>query len=1333
MYQLQAGYFSQALLENFKNDIYSHYIESIIKYLSYFEVQSNKNLDISEDADPAAVIVNNIISRGLPTIPSCFVEDLLSTTFLKTKKKNYGISFKYEFINDELRELILRALFIIDPRLTANKLKEVINFTDEEAQLKQKFLFEFIPVEIGEYFIQLLSINRSLKSVFEHTSIASQMNVEVFDEIIDFAIENPFVENDVKGLLIDLKKYEPIENIDYLQEEKKNELLRKINWKGILRITDTSTADENAQEVINFTFSKYFDFLRKNFTSPLYRTQAGLDALQLALTPLEIARIQKIIVSLILSGNLSLNADEWKIAIIERDIPGAFIALEDLKQHFNRLFLLEGKGRKFPKIDLTIYYEEDFENAELNILYQGKIFPIAEFDDSQNYDLIIDSSIFRRANFDISQTPQNASVVIKSRSSEFVRSVRYFPTAENIAYEFSINKDRKQTEEIKATLNFFLRNIFRQSSFSYQQFIFLEKALKLNNTLANLPFTASKTLLYQLTSLLQPGLSIIITPVDALMKDQIDNLRNYYIDAVSYFSPATTDIYERYKALSKFKNAQSIFNFIDADRFHLFEVREIFNSFKINNYHISYFVIDEAHCISEWSHDFRYVYGALPSNIAKLNYDNASIIALTATASYDVIFELKQKLNIKDENVLQIENDFSRFNFKFIKINYSSEPQSAEYLASELRIKKQDQLLKYVRGQKKTLVYHYAPLAFKNALLNLNPDEKADVFCGSFFEKGIIISALTAKKSFYNYLKFKNNELDILIARNSFGIGMNKTDIRKIYFSDFPFSIEEFIQQINRGGRDRQQVDIFIFYSPSPIQMKLVHYNVDEAKVEKNVVQQESPAEFAIYNTMSNTIYLNPLKENIIVNELLNFITYPTEQIQDILIRRIKYQFDLWITLLPQPIINPNMLYVYDEHNQSLGYIDFTEDKIVIEAPAHKRELAEKVLYFLKYDIEKIVDNGIEIFKFLDEEISNSPVEGIAKQLLNMNIGEQRSLTIEFYNNVHTLLQKRLLQSFDKTISFNQIIDIYENSYDFSQFLKKLEWKINLKLDKYPDVIEIAREVFLKFRNFNQTLFALYRLMSVGIIDDFIIDYHNQQFTVIFTKKTDTEIINNVHKKIKAFITKNKTFEVYEKIPKAKGYTIAEKAVNYYIAFVHNFIYKKRTKAFDVFWDIAVNISNSDDLKEFKSFLYNYFTARYLTVLRNNLQYDFEFVKNILQSMDYYIDNFKHLYKSASILLNTNPANINLLFIKGLTEIILNSDSNDKILQGISIIAEAINYLRFNEKDIDIQNVISWILNFISQHNLELKDKIEPLLILKIHTEWITEFNALIKKRFYKS
>lgn len=239
-----------------------------------------------------------------------------------------------------------------------------------------------------------------------------------------------------------------------------------------------------------------------------------------------------------------------------------------------------------------------------------------------------------------------------------------------------INKEREDV------LTYFLQNIFRKPGFRPGQLPILSHTLSDKTTIGLLPTGGGKSLTYQLSSLLQPGVTIVVDPLVSLMVDQVRGLHDNRIDSSDCVNSGM-DGKEKAKKLNLLQNGALQFMFLSPERYMMENFREsLITMTEKNNIYFAYGVIDEVHCVSEWGHDFRTSYLHLGRNM--INYMKTksgrplSIIGLTATASFDVLADVERELTlggnltIDSETIVRPEND-SRPELTYRIINVESD------------------------------------------------------------------------------------------------------------------------------------------------------------------------------------------------------------------------------------------------------------------------------------------------------------------------------------------------------------------------------------------------------------------------------------------------------------------------------------------------------------------------------------------------------------------------------------------------------------------------------------------------------------------------------------
>lgn len=331
-----------------------------------------------------------------------------------------------------------------------------------------------------------------------------------------------------------------------------------------------------------------------------------------------------------------------------------------------------------------------------------------------------------------------------------------------------------------------------------------------------LPTGAGKSLVYQLASLLLPGRIVVIDPIISLMEDQIDNLAMIGIDQCIAITSQIIDSSDRMRALELFGQGEYLFAYVAPERFQTNEFRESLRALTVHT-PIALIVVDEAHCVSEWGHDFRTAYlniGRTSRKYCESNGIVPPLIALTGTASKAVLKDVQRELLIDDFDAIITPKSFDRPELKF-RVIHSTSQEKAARLKGHL-----GQMLPWLFN---TTVSSFFETRGKETYSGL-------IFCphvgGEFGVKQVaqeikedlkIPTAIYSGKepknwnsTYYQYHKqhvtknFKRNKIPLLVCTKSFGMGIDKPNIRYTIHYGIPPSIESFYQEADRAGRDKK-------------------------------------------------------------------------------------------------------------------------------------------------------------------------------------------------------------------------------------------------------------------------------------------------------------------------------------------------------------------------------------------------------------------------------------------------------------------------------------------------------------------------------------------------
>ena len=302
-----------------------------------------------------------------------------------------------------------------------------------------------------------------------------------------------------------------------------------------------------------------------------------------------------------------------------------------------------------------------------------------------------------------------------------------------------------------------------------------------HDTLGLMPTGGGKSITFQVPAMAKDGLCIVITPLIALMKDQVRNLRDRGIKAIAIYSGMTRE--EIIIALENCIFGNYKFLYISPERLDT----EIFR-IKLRSMKVSMITVDESHCISQWGYDFRPAYLKI-SEIRNLLPD-VPVLALTATATPEVVKDIQQRLAFKEENVFRMS--FERKNLAYIVRRTESKQEELLHI------------LKHVEGS--AIVYAHNRKRTKEYAQLLN--EKG--ITATFYHAGL--SNDTKDQRQKSWVK---GETRVMVATNAFGMGIDKPDVRLVVHVDTPDSPEAYFQEAGRGGRDGKKAYAVLLYSKS--------------------------------------------------------------------------------------------------------------------------------------------------------------------------------------------------------------------------------------------------------------------------------------------------------------------------------------------------------------------------------------------------------------------------------------------------------------------------------------------------------------------------------------
>lgn len=1535
--QFQAGYLLESINETLKNFSKNKEVKGLLKYLSCFDIVADCNF-FSNSRNPFVAVIHNLISRGIPTRPSIFIENKFLETFQKSKidcsdfaKQLGNIKYLPLFSQEENKD-IFSALHIIDPRL---KLTENNYGVELESSFEKDFIFKYMPKNELGFLQQLLESQRKLNTI-----VTPEIGYNFHSQRVDFSYEFPYVLEDEieifgekkiktynQGLIIEIDGAKFHTNPLQTQLDRfRDKSVKETKWIT-KRISDFRTTDfgnwikrSNSLKIINDNYNKT---IKNNW----------LDILQLTLSPFAIARIQKTIIELILSGNLDLNAKEWNILAIERDVPCFSLAIEDLRQQFHQIFSLAGIESNFPIVNFQVLSTEEFINSKLHYT-KPELF--RNFQNEKEFDLIIDISILQRSGITKTGSLFNGKVKIIIRSSHYVNSERKIYTSDMIDYKPITVKLENETyqsiEKSEKSLTYFLQNIFRKEGFREGQLPILNRALQGKSVIGLLPTGGGKSLTYQLASLLQPGVTMVIDPIKSLMQDQYDNLVKNGIDSCNFINSKLTRE-EKTIATNQVAESKVIYTFISPERLQIEDFRISLKEMHKNNVYFSYCVIDEVHCVSEWGHDFRTSYLSLGRNAIEhckpKNKKYIPILGLTATASFDVLSDVERELSgngltdIDTDAIVRFENtnrtelqyqivntkvDFVRDEDFKIRIDRETEIELpfqpikgvVKYQVGEA---KQTELLnviekipnnisalnsqsnhilewtkekfpiegelpnikienfetdtffnltktnnksiyknggivfcphkthlfgvtdkfkfeKYdddVRDENGNIIHRWGePLYDENGNRVRLPLEKrkgiADiltrkgnldvgVFMGSSDEDELVGKEIETE-SFENQRKFIENEQNVMVATKAFGMGIDKPNVRFTVHINIPASIESFVQEAGRAGRDKkmalstilfneQKVAIFnqkfyeniesevseetfkllkklknqkFFKDEIPNVLKALK-NEELIQNEKKIIENLGEIFIDKDNLLffHNNSFKGQEKELVVINELLQEILLPNKNKLWFLSEELNEETGEEGLRLS---VFLNYLNIFDNNNGKIGGINLINLNRSFHRIVCIQEYSNQIINVV---ISKIRDkhnelNNVELLKnWLEVSENETSENGIEKRLTEIDFHQEvePEIIIPFANKYadKNVFHEEFKTLFKTTITDKASDDVILKSIEgtFENYLKTVKGKLNIEIELNEEALQRLKQLYYSPRKKPDTDKAIFRLTSIGIIDDYTVDYNKNCYKIRIVKKTDEEYKEQLKMFMRKYYSANRVNSEITKVDKAEGNTILQKCLSFLTYFVYNEIEAKRKRAIDdmvLACEYGLKENGNEELKEF---IYLYFNSKYA---RQNYSYksrttgeeisaslssdiaDKDFSFKILwkyinaindDNSGAQVNNVKHLRGATLLLLRDGLDNGALHLLKSFTLFVtgfnknqnLITEARESLVTGFKLFKEKYTALSFEKLAQNIERYNAEIIE--NANDSEEVSKILNIIIeelyLEFHNDWLKNFN----------
>lgn len=659
----------------------------------------------------------------------------------------------------------------------------------------------------------------------------------------------------------------------------------------------------------------------------------------------------------------------------------------------------------------------------------------------------------------------------------YAKGKNYFCVANaQIKYNISIDLHKKY-------LLYILRNVsIEYDNFRANQLEIIIEALNNRSVIGVLPTGAGKSLCYQFSALLIPGMTVVVAPLKLLMVDQYEHLRDKLgINQATYINSSHTE------HISLFERGQSIITLVSPERFFSEKFAQVFTGKDLKSA-ISFMVIDEAHCLSEWGHDFRTSYLCLSHNLGRLLPADTFLMALTGTASHSVFRDIENEFYYfkKKPTKSVFADDMRRTNLNIYVKKFEDNRLSGNSIFDELR----KEILPTIKGynKDKTLIFTKTKTARAT-----DPEASACIPLSKYFsdlasENGItnVIGYFAGNVDMSDAEKdqvladFKNDtDLRVLFATKAFGMGIDIKDIRKTIHYGLPSSMESLYQQIGRAGRDGKKSDCYVyfrvenqadydyFFSQRNIKIKDIYENQNRLKelATNFYFIQNANLDVNIEKEVAMRIYKGIKKRNSVGSNYVDCHTICKALIDSVSDNHLNELLGKFVTI-----------------NNRTCFVAFQNANIIIERALYRLYLLGEIgMWNVVYssDITNPMYNNLKSTDLSDEDKYNRLVNHIERY-------ESRAMSMPTENTFEARLEKLLTWSYENFVleRIKSMKTLYDWCVDFTSsnnFMRRLadyfsNDPVYVRLtDKSASIDDLLSALF---RNANETKLRIARLLE---------------------------------------------------------------------------------------------------------------------------------------------------------------------------------------------------------------------------------------------------------------
>ncbi len=970
------------------------------------------------DCEPVFSVLHNILQRGCPTIPS---------RFLKSKFGDILNTSTYIYVYDFSKccwDYVIKGGDSSNPALDFYKNK----------------LAKFIGIKNASTFIPECPLTDIIENVKINKNIA---------EYVDFY-------SPLYNTVIEIDGMQHITNAEQSIKDKNRDLLLEQHNINIIRLNTIELQNESAITQKLLTMQKNYEYEKLVFNSTFVSKKNK--------NYLAAIRFELLLLNLYKNNCIKLNDKNLEINIFSPDNleKETFeIILNDFYLWLQNLLNLQNIKFEKPTIKLNLAKSEDELSKQNGINVYISLFEVYSQTNYENIYYIRNDYFIYEDNLFSTKNQFNGP-------SSYLYKKNYFSVdcCPNIKYQLT-------EDNHKDSLKFILSNISDiYDDFRENQLQIIIECLNNTSVIGVLPTGAGKSLCYQITSLLIPSKTLMVAPLQLLMVDQHNNLIEKLGITNSTYVNST-----KKENLTLFLNTKSLITIISPERFFS---EKFTNALTSNENKVGFIVIDEAHCLSEWGHDFRTSYLCLSHNLNKYLPSNTYLMALTGTASHRVFEDIDCEFQtFKKKKTTAIFADNMRRDNLTILIQRTDDKykELIDNISPTLLGVNKDKTLIFTK--KKSNLYNEKDSACVTLTEKIKRDfsDKINNNIITYYSGGNEISPDKKEQVLQD---FKNGKSLIVLATKAFGMGVDIPDIRKTIHYGLPSSFESLYQQFGRAGRDGKPSKCFVYYTPEskeavnlffrlpPISIKEMENHLNELnelntnfffiqsanldiEIEEKVVKRilkgiETRNKLGYDYVDCKTILNGPFKE--LDDSHVNKLSKNPDSVKTIIERALYRlyllgEINMWSLVYDNNIDNPTFNHLnltkftkQEKLNLLKSHIEKYETKFKFDLP---NTFENRLKFLLKWANENYLQERIQTLKTLYEQceiFTNSEIfmtyisNYFSNDPIYMRLVDKNVRLKEWINALKTHPEKtkariaRLLESYDKIVALNYVSGI---------------------------------------------------------------------------------------------------------------------------------------------------------------------------------------------------------------------------------------------------------------------------------------------------------------------